>query len=76
MSTPKSQGEEMNQQLIYELNLALIPEIELANRLISFSSQMARRYPSVIRLSGVTPQVAFAPHVTPHSGGGPGSRTA
>lgn len=54
----------MDQQLICELNLALIPEMELANRLISFSSQMAGRYPSVIRLNGVTPRVAFAPHVT------------
>ena len=54
----------MNQQLTCELNLALIPETELANRLISFSGQMAGRYPSVIRLNGVTPRVAFAPHVT------------
>ena len=50
--------------MICELNLALIPETELANRLISFSSQMGGRYPSVIRLNGVTPRVAFAPHVT------------
>lgn len=54
----------MNDQLICELNLALIPETGLANRLISFSGQMASRYPSIIRLNGVTARVAFAPHVT------------
>lgn len=54
----------MDTQPICELNLAVIPETELANRLISFSSQMAGEYPAVIRLNGVTPRVAFAPHVT------------
>jgi hypothetical protein len=54
----------MNQQLICELNLALIPEKELANRLISFSGQMTDGHHSLIRLNGVTPRVAFAPHVT------------
>jgi hypothetical protein len=54
----------MDEQLVCELNLALIPEAELARRLISFSGQMAGRYRSVIQLNGVTPRVAFAPHVT------------
>lgn len=54
----------MNHELICELNLALIPETELANRLISLSGEMANRHPSVIRLNGVTERVAFAPHVT------------
>ncbi|HET9257510.1 MAG TPA: hypothetical protein VFO16_20235 [Pseudonocardiaceae bacterium] len=54
----------MDQQLICELNLALIPEAELASRYIAFSTQMAGRYPSVIQLNGVTPRVAFTPHVT------------
>jgi len=54
----------MDQQLICELNLALIPEAELASRYIAFSRQMAGRYPSVIQLNGVTPRVAFTPHVT------------
>lgn len=54
----------MDEQLICELNLALIPEAELACRIISFSRQMARRYRSVIQLNGVTPRVAFTPHVT------------
>ena len=34
----------MNQQLVCELNLALIPETELASRHITFSRQMADRY--------------------------------
>jgi hypothetical protein len=54
----------MNQQLICELNLALIPETELASRHIAFSRQMAGRYRSVIQLNGATPKVAFTPHVT------------
>jgi hypothetical protein len=54
----------MDQQLICELNLALIPETDLARRHIAFSGQMAGRYPSVIQLNGVTPRVAFTPHVT------------
>jgi hypothetical protein len=54
----------MNQQLICELNLALIPETELASRHITFSTQMAGRYRSLIQLNGVTPKVAFTPHVT------------
>ena len=54
----------MNQQLICELNLALIPETELASRHITFSRQMAGRYRSLIQLDGVTPKVAFTPHVT------------
>jgi hypothetical protein len=54
----------MDQQLICELNLALIPETDLASRHITFSRGMAARYRSLIQLNGVTPRVAFAPHVT------------
>ena len=54
----------MDQPLICELNLALIPETDLAGRHITFSRQLAGRYRSVIRLNGETPRVAFAPHVT------------
>jgi hypothetical protein len=54
----------MDQQLICELNLALIPETELASRHIAFSKQMAGRYRSLIQLNGVTPRVAFTPHIT------------
>jgi hypothetical protein len=49
----------MNQQLICELNLALIPQTELASLHIAFSRQMASRYRSLIQLNGVTPKVAF-----------------
>src|SRR5689334_426890 len=54
----------MDERLISELNLALIPETDLANRHISFSHQMAGRYRPVLELNGVTPRVAFAPHLT------------
>ena len=54
----------MDQQVICELNLALIPEAELADRLIAFSSEMAGRHPAVIQLNGVTARLAFAPHLT------------
>lgn len=54
----------MTRSLICELNLALVPESELARRLIAFSGDMAHRYRAVIELNGVTPRVAFAPHVT------------
>ena len=54
----------MNQELICELNLALIPEETLANRHIALSKQMAKQYPPVIQLNGVTPRLAFTPHLT------------
>ena len=54
----------MDQQLICELNLALIPETELASRHITFSRHLAGQYRPVIQLNGVTPKVAFTPHVT------------
>jgi hypothetical protein len=54
----------MDQQLICELNLALIPETDLASRHITFSRHMAAHYRSLIQLNGVTPRVAFTPHVT------------
>jgi hypothetical protein len=54
----------MDQQLICELNLALIPETDLASRHITFSRHIAAHYRSLIQLNGVTPRVAFTPHVT------------
>jgi hypothetical protein len=54
----------VDNQLICELNLALIPETQLADRLVSFSSRMAGQYRSIIQLNGVRPRVAFTPHVT------------
>ena len=54
----------MSQELILELNLALLPEERLANKHIALSKQLAGRYPAVIRLNGVTPRLAFTPHLT------------
>jgi hypothetical protein len=54
----------MDERLICELNIAPIPEAGLACRPISFSRQLASPYHSLIQLNGVTPRVAFAPHVT------------
>jgi hypothetical protein len=54
----------MPQDLILELNLALIPEEQVADQHIALSKQLARRYPAVIRLNGVTPRLAFTPHLT------------
>ncbi len=54
----------MNHELICELNLALIPDKTLANRHISLSQQLAKQYPAVIQLNGVTPRLAFTPHLT------------
>jgi hypothetical protein len=50
----------MDQSLICELNLALIPDIDLASRHITFSRHMAGRYRSLIQLDGgsVTPSGA------------------
>ena len=56
----------MDQQLICELNRALIPETQLASRHITFSRHPAGRYRSLIQLNVVTPRVAFTPHVTLH----------
>ena len=54
----------MTRELILELNLALLPEERLANQHIALSQQLAGRYPAVIRLNGLTPRLAFTPHLT------------
>ena len=54
----------MNQELICELQLALIPEKSLADRHIALSKQMATQYPALITLTGVTARLAFTPHLT------------
>jgi hypothetical protein len=54
----------MTQELTCELNLALIPEETLANKHIALSAQLAKRYRAVIQLNGITPRLAFAPHLT------------
>jgi hypothetical protein len=54
----------MNQELISELNLALIPESILGERHIALSKQIASQYPAVITLNGITPRLALIPHLT------------
>jgi hypothetical protein len=54
----------MAEDLICELNLALVPEMALAKKHIAFSEGLAKRYPSVIALNGVGPRLVFTPHVT------------
>ena len=54
----------MNHELISELNLALIPDNVLGERHIALSKQMASQYPAVITLNGITPRLAFTPHLT------------
>lgn len=54
----------MNQELICELQLALIPEKSLADRHVALSKQMATQYPALITLTGVTARLAFTPHLT------------
>ncbi len=54
----------MAEDLVCELNLALIPEMALANKHIAFSQGLAKQYPSVITLNGVGPRLVFTPHLT------------
>jgi hypothetical protein len=54
----------MAEDLVCELNLALVPEMALANKHIAFSQGLAKQYPSVIALNGVGPRLVFTPHVT------------
>lgn len=54
----------MAEDLVCELNLALVPELALAKKHIAFSEGLAKRYPSVIVLNGVGPRLVFTPHVT------------
>jgi hypothetical protein len=54
----------MAEDVICELNLALVPVKALANKHIGFSQGLAKQYPSVIALNGVGPRLVFTPHVT------------
>jgi hypothetical protein len=62
----------MDQQLICELNLALIPGTELASRHITFSRHVAGQYRSLIQLNGVTPASGVHAAHHPLPGAGPG----
>jgi hypothetical protein len=54
----------MTQELISELQMALIPDNSLADRHVALSKQMASQYPAVITLTGTGPRLAFTPHLT------------
>src|SRR5690348_7124277 len=54
----------MTQNLVCELNLALVPEVALAEKHVAFSEGLAKHYPSVIGLNGVGPRLVFTPHLT------------
>src|SRR5438270_6806706 len=56
--------DDMTQELISELQMALIPDNALADRHIALSKQMANYYPAVITLTGIGPRLAFTPHLT------------
>jgi hypothetical protein len=56
-----------------ELNIAVLPEPGLAERLVAASREFAERYPAIVRLGDVHSRLSIAPHLTlyqlpvPHS---------
>ena len=53
----------MNQMKI-ELNIALIPEEKLAQRLVALSRQLAARYPTLVQLGTLGSRLTLTPHLT------------
>lgn len=51
-------------KLSFELNIALIPENNLAERHIAASQELATHYPAIVALDNVEPRLALAPHLT------------
>jgi hypothetical protein len=47
-----------------ELNIALLPEPGIAERLVAASREFAERYPAIVRLSDVHSRLSLAPHLT------------
>jgi hypothetical protein len=47
-----------------ELNIALVPEPGLAERLTAASDEFAERYPAIVRLGEVHHRLSFSPHLT------------
>lgn len=47
-----------------ELNIALLPEQGLAERLVAASREFAERYPAIVRLGDVHSRLSIAPHLT------------
>lgn len=48
----------------FELNIALIPDDELADKLIATSQQLAEHHPALVQLSNGHTRLALAPHLT------------
>jgi hypothetical protein len=47
-----------------ELNIALLPEPGVAERLMTASREFAERYPAIVRLGDVHSRLSLAPHLT------------
>lgn len=54
----------MHSSLKYELNIALTPNDDLAEKHIAISQSLASKYPAVVQLNDVRARLAFAPHLT------------
>lgn len=61
---PLAYNATMNNTLKFELNIALIPEQNLAEKHIGISRQLARKYPALVQLNDVHARLALAPHLT------------
>lgn len=53
-----------DEPLKLELNIALIPDDELAQRLAEISNRLAKRYRAFIQLGGAKARLVMAPHLT------------
>lgn len=54
----------MNNSLLLELNIALMPDQPLAERLALTSQKMAKNYPARVQLDATPARLAMAPHLT------------
>jgi hypothetical protein len=50
--------------LLIELNIVLLPEPCVAERLVDASREFAERYPAIVRLGDVHSRLSLAPHLT------------
>lgn len=47
-----------------ELNIALIPEVQLGNQQVSLSQKLAGHFPTIVQLSGPNNKLNLVPHLT------------
>ncbi|MGH3168756.1 MAG: hypothetical protein ACRDN0_23105, partial [Trebonia sp.] len=47
-----------------DLNIALLPDPDLAHRLVAASRNFADHYPAIVRLEEAGPRLSMAPHLT------------